>query len=121
MAGPRATDGAPASASALTVLADTELRLDRAIADARDAAAAAIAEARRRAELASAAVAGEIERERARITAEIEATTEAQIGGLATQATAEAARFDALRGDALDAIARQLADRLAAIALDEGP
>jgi len=118
-AGSRATDAAPTSA--LAALADAELRLDRAIAAARDAAAAAAADARRRAEQAAAEVDGEIARARARITAEIADKTCAQLGAIAAQAGVEAVRFDAVRGDALEAIARQLADRLVAIALDEAP
>lgn len=115
--GPRATGGAPASA--LVALADTELRLDQSIAAARDAATAAVRDARRRAEDAAAAIDGEIERARAQITAEVAAATDLQLEAIATQARAEAARFDAVRGAALDAIAARLANRLAAIALDE--
>lgn len=115
--GLRADDSAPASA--LIALADTELRLDQSIAAARDAATAAARDARGRAEAAAAAIDGEIERVRAQIAAEIAAATDLQLDAIATQARAEAARFDAVRGDALEAIAEQLANRLAAIALDE--
>jgi vacuolar-type H+-ATPase subunit H len=117
--GLHATDGAPASA--LRALADTELRLDQLIAAAREAAAAAVADARRRAEVAAAAVDGEIARVRGEIAAEIAAATDRQLAAIAEQARAEAARFAAVRGAPLDAIAGTLVQRLAAIAFDEGP
>jgi hypothetical protein len=107
--------------SALHALADTELRLDQAIAAARDAAAAAVADARRRAEAAAVAIDGEIARARGEIATEIAAATDRQLAAIADQARSEAARFDAVRGEPLDAIAGQLAGRLAAIALDEAP
>jgi hypothetical protein len=107
--------------SALRALADTELRLDQAIAAAREAAAAAVTGARRRAEAAAAAIDGEVARARGEIAAEIAAATDRQLAAIADQARTEAARFDAVRGEPLDAIAGQLAGRLAAIALDEGP
>lgn len=115
----RASDGTPASA--LRALADAELRLDQAIAAARQAAAAAVSDARRRGEAAAAAIDDEIARARAEIAAEIAAATDRQLAAIADQARAEAARFDAVRGEALDAIAGQLARRLAVIALDEAP
>lgn len=118
-AGPRAAGGG--SASALRALAETELRLDQAIAAAREAATAATADARRRTEAAAAAIDDEIGRARVEIAAEIAAATDRQLAAIADHARAEVARFDAARGEALDAIAGQLAHRLAAIALDEAP
>ena len=78
-------------------------------------------DARRRAEAAAAAVDGDIARARAAIAAEIAGATDRQLAAIADQARGEAARFDAVRGEPLDAIAGQLVVRLAAITLDEGP
>ena len=113
--GARVSDGAPVSA--LAALADAELRLDRAIAAARDAAATAIAGARRSAEQSAATVEGDIAQVRTRIAAEIATATELRLGDIAARARAEAARFDAVRGDALAAIAGRLAHRLAELAV----
>jgi len=109
----------PRSISDLGVLVETEARLDRALAAAHATATAAVAAASQRADAAIATVDGEIEHARARIAAEIATATAAQCRALAEQAHGQAARFDAMRGDALDAIAMALARRLAAIALDE--
>jgi hypothetical protein len=109
----------PRSISDLTMLVETEARLDRALAAAHATATAAVEAARQRADAATATVDGEIEHARARIATEIASATAAQCRALTEQAHRQAARFDAMRGDPLDAIALALARRLAAIALDE--
>jgi len=98
--------------SELAVLIETEARLDRELAAAR-----AQGERLRRAALDGAAVANaalddELARERARITAELAAAADALERATVEQARAEVARFDAVRGERLERVARRLAERL---------
>ncbi|HEU4731045.1 MAG TPA: hypothetical protein VFT22_24290 [Kofleriaceae bacterium] len=106
--------------SGLSALVEAEARLDRALDAAREAAIASVAAARRRAEDDAATIDAEIARERARIDAEITTATTAQLAAIAEQARAQAARFDAVRGEALARLGHALAHRLAAIARGEG-
>ncbi len=107
------------SNSDLAALVDAEASLDRRLAAARDAANAARDAARKRAADAMAQIDRELERERARIAAEIAATTAAELRAIADDARANVARYDALRGEALTALARQLARELADLVLAE--
>jgi len=114
----RTASPSPAS-SDLAALVDAEARLDRALADARASAQAVRDAARRRADDAAAVLDAEIEHERARLATEIAAATDAQLAAIADRTRAELARYETVRGDVLDDLARRLADRLVAVALDE--
>ena len=109
------------SGSDLAVLVETEARLDRALADARAQAAAIREAARDRAKAASQALDGMLDRERARITAAVAASTEAQLAAIATKARGQITCFEATRAERLDPIARELASRIVALALEETP
>lgn len=111
----------PRQPSELALLVAAEARFDRTLEAARAGAAALVDAARRRAGAADTVLDGEIERERARIIAESAATLAAQRAAIAEAAGAEIVRYDAVRGDAVTAIARALATRLAAIAREDAP
>jgi len=108
-------------ATDLAAVVASERRLDQALARAREQAAASVAAARQRVAVDDDALAAAIDRERARVTAELEAETEAQLRAIADAGRDECARFDAMRDDALAPLARRLAARLVALALDEVP
>jgi vacuolar-type H+-ATPase subunit H len=114
------THSPTAAPSKLAALVDTEARLDRALDDARSAAATAVAAARRRAEASAASIDSELIHERIRIADEVVGATAAQIQAIAQNTRDQVSRYDAVRGDALGEIAHALAARLAALALDEG-
>jgi hypothetical protein len=109
------------SAPGLASLVEVEARLDRMVADARAAATATCEAARRRAEATAATLDAEIEREDARLAAEIAAATDAQVSTIATTTRAEIARFEAIEGVTLAELARRVAARLVALALEEAP
>jgi len=102
--------------SELATLVETEARLDRALADARGIADATRAAAQQAAEAATAALDAEIARARERLAAEIATRTHDELAAIDDAARADVARFAAVRGDALAAIARALVDRIAASA-----
>lgn len=105
--------------SELATLVETETRLDEAVASARKAADAARADAQRRAALAVAQLEESIERERGRIADALALETAHHERVIEEQALAAIARFDAIRGDVLDRLARDLAGRLLAIVQEE--
>ena len=105
--------------SGLSVLADAEARLDRALAEARDQAAALRTAAHERARAAANALDAELDRERARTAAAIEAAIASELREIAHDARLQAARFDAVEGDRLRILAGELARRLGELALAE--
>lgn len=115
------SDSVPAPLSELASLVDAEARLDRMLEVAREAASAERAAAHHRAELAAASLAIEIERERDRVATALAAATDAQVLEIVGGARAECARFDAVVGEALGALAHRLSQRLATLALEEAP
>lgn len=108
------------SPSELATLVETEARLDRALADARDRAASAIAAARQRAQEADTSTDAALVEERARVARDADAATAAALAAIEAAARMEITRFDALRGELLAPITRALVTRLVALAL-EGP
>lgn len=108
------------STSDLAALVDAEASLDAKLATARDTANRARAAARQLAADAMAAIDGELARERTRIADEIATATAVELRAIADDARARIAAYDALRGDALVALARELADELVAM-LEEPP
>jgi F0F1-type ATP synthase membrane subunit b/b' len=109
------------SITGLSTLVDTEAKLDRDLANARARADAMRTAARQRAETAAAALDDELELERARAIAAIEAATAREIHDIEQDAGARVARFEAVYGDSLHALARTIADRVIEIALDDAP
>lgn len=105
--------------SDLAVLVETEARLDRELAAARAEAEQLVEAARARVTAAGQALAAEIEAEQARAAAEIERDTLAQLRAIDDEARREVQRFESIRGERADAIARQLADRLVAFVRTE--
>ncbi len=106
------------SASGLATLVETEARLDRALAEAREGAQALRARARLRAETAAADLDAEIEGERARVAAAIEAETQIRLAALVARTTGELARFEVVRGEVLSSVVHDLVERLVALALE---
>jgi len=102
--------------SELAILAATELQLDRALEAARAEATALVEAARGRAGAAGAALADAIASGRAQITADTTGELAAQRDAITEAARAEIARYEAVRGDALAAVARSLAASLAGMA-----
>ena len=111
----------PSRISELVALVAAEARLDLAVVAAREAAEAIRAAARQRAEVAAATLDDELARERTRIAAEIAGESATQLRAIEESARVAIARFDAVRGDLLAPLARALAVRLVAIAIDEAP
>ncbi|MGE0397395.1 MAG: hypothetical protein AB7T06_11785 [Kofleriaceae bacterium] len=107
------------TASELTTLVETEARLDAAVASARIAAEATRAAARERARVALEELEQAIEARRARTEQAIADETRDREQASERCAHDEIARFDAVRGERLDAIAQELARRLVAIAMEE--
>jgi vacuolar-type H+-ATPase subunit H len=107
------------SPSALATLVAAEATLDRELDAARTQAAALVEAARHRAATTDAAVAQDIARQKAQITATLATELAAQRTSIAEAARAECARYDAVRGEPLVAIAHALAVRLAALARGE--
>jgi hypothetical protein len=105
--------------SDLDILVETEARLDRELAEARVRAAAVLEGARKHAEDATAALATELANDRARIAATIAADTERELAAIAENASRAIARYEAIRGERLDPIARRLAARIVALAAEE--
>jgi acyl-CoA reductase-like NAD-dependent aldehyde dehydrogenase len=105
--------------SELATLVETETRLDEAVASARRAAEDARAAAHRRAALAVAQLEEAIERERGRIAEALALETAHHERVIEEQALAAIARFEAIRGDVLGRLARDLAQRLLAIVQEE--
>ena len=105
--------------SGLSALVDAEARLDRALSDARAEAEALRAAAHERANHAADILDAELDRERARTASAIEAATARELRELAEDARTQAARFDAIAGDRLHALAADIAHRLVEIALAE--
>ncbi len=101
--------------SDLAVLVETEARLDRELAGARTKAEQIEQAARERVDAAARALAAEIATAQARAAAEIEQETLAQLRAIEDEARREVQRFDAIRGERAEAIARQIADRLVAL------
>lgn len=91
-------DAADRTRSELASLVDTEARLDRELAAARERAAALCEAARHRVEQAEATLAAEIAAERVRIASEIEHATTAQLREIADAARRDIARFEAVAG-----------------------
>jgi hypothetical protein len=98
--------------SELAVLIETEARLDRELAAAREHGERLRRAARERAAAAAAALDDELARERARITTELAAAADVVERATVEQARAEVARFEAVRGERLERVARRLAERL---------
>jgi hypothetical protein len=101
--------------SDLAVLVETEARLDRELAGARTKAEQIEQAARERVDAAAQALAAEIASAQARAATEIEQDTLAQLRAIDDEARREVQRFDAIRGERAEAIARQIADRLVAL------
>ena len=107
------------AASELAVLVETEARLDRELADARQKAEALRDAGRQRAERALATLEAEAVFERTRISTEIEAATVARVRAVEEAADAAIARFEAIRGEELARIARRLVDDIVALVREE--
>ena len=105
----------------LSALVDAEARLDRALADARAEADALRAAAYERAKAAAGTLDSELDRERARAARAIEDATARELRSIADEARLHVARFEAVEGERLRALACELARRLAALALAEAP
>jgi F0F1-type ATP synthase membrane subunit b/b' len=105
-------------ASGLATLVETEARLDLALAQAREAAQGLRHQARQRAENAAALLDAEITRERAHAAAQVEAETQARLATIAEHARAELARYEAVRGEVLGTIVKDLVERLVVLALE---
>lgn len=115
-------DAGDRTRSELALLVETEARLDRELAAARERAAALHEAARRRVEQAEATLAAEITAERARIATEIEHATAAQLREMADAAQREITRFDAVAGEQATEVARRIAAQwVAAIAAEDTP
>lgn len=108
--------------SELALLVETEARLDRELAAARERAAALHEAARRRVEQAEATLAAEITAERARIATEIEHATASQLREMADAAQRDITRFDAIAGERATEVARRIAVQwVAAIVAEDTP
>jgi hypothetical protein len=107
--------------SELAVLVETEARLDRALADAHAHAHAMRDAARRRADEAAAGLETELTRARRRIATEIETATAARVREIGEAADAEVGRYEAVRDERLDRIARRVAERLVELVAAEAP
>ena len=105
----------------LSALVDAEARLDQAIAHARAEADALRAAAYERARAAASMLDSELDRERSRAARAIEDATAVELRAIADDARLHVARFDAVVGERLHALAHELARRLAEIAIAEAP
>jgi hypothetical protein len=105
--------------SELAILVETEVELDRAVAHARRDAAAAIEAATLDAKSALESIEVTIARERAKLAASIEAESRERARRIEDAAAAAVARYDAVRGDALVALARRIARRVAVLAEED--
>ena len=106
--------------SELATLVETELRLDGAVASARQAAQDAREAARAEARARAAEVDAKIERDRIRIASTVAAETRERERTIEARAAAAIARYEAIAGDALDRFVHVIAQRLLAI-LEEEP
>jgi|MudIll2142460700_1097286.scaffolds.fasta_scaffold00499_11 hypothetical protein len=105
--------------SDLAALVETESRLDRTVAAARQAADEARAAARLRARTAASRLETEIALERERIASTLAAETARREREIEDRTRAKLARYEAMRDDAVTEIARLLARRLVAIAEED--
>lgn len=105
--------------SDLALLVETEARLERDLATARETAAALEQQARERVDQAAAALVAAITDERTRIAAQIERETAARIAGLDVATARESARMAAVTGERADAIAQRIAEQVVALVLAE--
>ena len=103
----------------LSSLVDAEARLDRTIAQAREAGEALRSAARQRATDAASTLDGELERERQRAVTAIEDATQRELCEIADDARVQIARFDAVRGERLAALVEEIGSRLIALVLAE--
>ena len=101
--------------SDLGILAEAELRLDRALAEARATAAARISSARARIDTAAAAFEAELATERGRIARDVAAATERAIATLVEDARTQVARYGAVADDAATRLAVRLGEILTSI------
>lgn len=106
--------------SDLAVLVDTEARIDRDLARAREQAATLDRETDERMRQADADLAAEIDRERTRISDEVAA--EAKVRALDVEQTmhAQIAGFDAIRDERAVELARSVVEELLALVRAEG-
>ena len=115
----RGMSAPPTSTSELAALVETEARLDAELAAARVTADRELDAARCRAAEIAASIDDRIAREHERIAAEVTAETSARLEEIREDERAQIARFDAVRGDRLAAIAKELVERVAQLALAE--
>ena len=108
-----------AQPSELAVLVETESRLDRAIASARETAAKIVEAAKRSAADDARAAEDSIAGVRARIVHEVAAQTDHRVRTIAQTARDTCARYDAVHGERLAEIARRLARRVAELAEED--
>lgn len=109
----------PAPTSELAALVEAEARFDRELAAARSAAQRVLDDARRRAADAESEIDHQIEHERARLAEELAGRTADELRAIDEAARAQIARFEAVRDEALDAIARALVERVVELARGE--
>ena len=107
--------------SDLAVLVETEARLDRELALARDKAEALVNAARIRTSLAGANLAAEIANERERIAAQIDRETEQRVRAIEADTRAQIGTLDAIRDERAATHAREVIDELVAMVLAEVP
>jgi len=108
-----------AESSELAILVETESRLDQAIASARKTAEAMRDAARARAKLAEATIEDALANERERIARTIALETTERARQVDADARICVERYERVRDDVFDALARRLAKRLVAIAEEE--
>lgn len=107
--------------SELGVLVDAEQRLDRAIEDARAEARLLREAAEQRAAHAREELAIAVTVECERVEGAVQAEAAERIARIEADARALAARYGALRGAALDELAREIEERLVAMGTAEVP
>ena len=107
--------------SDLAALVATEARLDGELASARVAADAVVEQARRAAATPDLEFEADLARERERLATEISARTAVELRAIEDDARVNAARFDAMRGEALVPIARALVRRLLDLVREDVP
>lgn len=107
------------ASSELEILVETERRLDAAIEAARSAADATREAARARMAIALTELEHRLEQERARTIREVADDLAGRERALELAAIAATTRYETLDGAALEQIARVLAQRVLAIAVEE--